>query len=216
MQENPDFQEKKETEESVSEAPREHETASREDSGAESEGETEEKSREGTGEKPEEETGEKPEEEEKRTTYTMERRLTKSRTNRMLSGVCGGLGEYLEIDPTLVRLAFALLTLLSGIGPGIVIYIVLAIIMPSEEDITMSPEARGRSPQSTWENPEMARESIKKSDRNRLLGAILLIVGVYLLLDTLSIFRIFWWLDELFLPVILILGGGWLLLKHWK
>ncbi|MDM7918587.1 MAG: PspC domain-containing protein [Methanosarcina sp.] len=213
MQESPDIHEKKETEKSVSEVLMEHETASRGDSGAESEEETEEKNREVTGEKPEEETGEK-EGEEKKTTYTMERRLTKSRTNRMIFGVCGGLGEYLEIDPTLVRLAFVFLTLANGIG--LIIYIVLAIIMPSEEDISMPPNARGRSPQSTWESPEMTGESLKKSDRNRLLGAILLIVGVYLLLDTLSIFRNFWWLDELFLPVILILGGAWLLLKHRK
>lgn len=211
MQENTDFHEKKETEKSVSEAPGEPETASGKDSGAEPEGETEEKSREGTEENPGEETEEKAGEE-KRTAYTMEKRLTRSRTNRMLSGVCAGLGEYFEIDPTLVRLAFALLTLLSGVGPGIVIYIVLAIIMPSEEDIAMPP----RSPQGTWESPEMARENLKKSDRNRILGAILLIVGIYLLLERLSIFRIFWWLDELFLPVILILGGAWLLLKHWK
>lgn len=211
MQENPDFHEKKETEKSVSEVLMEHETASRENSGAEYEGETDEKSREGMGEKPDEETGEKAGEE-KKTTYTMERRLTKSRTNRMIFGVCGGLGEYLEIDPTLVRLAFVFLTLANGIG--LIIYIVLAIIMPSEEGIAMPPNARGR--QSTWESPEMTGESLKKSDRNRLLGAILLIVGVYLLLDALSIFRNFWWLDELFLPVILILGGAWLLLKHRK
>ncbi|MDD4250299.1 MAG: hypothetical protein PHT13_14505, partial [Methanosarcina sp.] len=56
----------------------------------------------------------------------------------------------------------------------------------------------------------------ENSDRNRLLGALLLIVGIYLLLDRLSIFRIFWWFDELFLPALLILGGGWLLLKHRK
>lgn len=144
----------------------------------------------------------------------MEKRLTKSRTNHMLFGVCGGLGEYFEIDPTLVRLAFAVLTLANGIG--MIIYIVLAIIMPSEENVAMAPEAQERSSQSTRENSDLARESLKKSDRNRLLGAILLILGIYLLLDRLSIFRLFWWLDELFLPAILILGGAWLLLKHWK
>ncbi|WP_255333644.1 PspC domain-containing protein [Methanosarcina sp. KYL-1] len=75
---------------------------------------------------------------EERTTYTMKRRLTKSKSNKILFGVCGGLGEYFGIDPTLVRLAFVLLALLNGIG--IVIYIILAVIMPSESGIEMSKE----------------------------------------------------------------------------
>ncbi|MCQ1534109.1 PspC domain-containing protein [Methanosarcina sp. KYL-1] len=68
----------------------------------------------------------------------MKRRLTKSKSNKILFGVCGGLGEYFGIDPTLVRLAFVLLALLNGIG--IVIYIILAVIMPSESGIEMSKE----------------------------------------------------------------------------
>ena len=46
----------------------------------------------------------------------MEKRLTKSKTDRKLFGVCGGLGEYFGIDPTLVRLAFVVLTLFKGSG----------------------------------------------------------------------------------------------------
>lgn len=54
------------------------------------------------------------------------KRLYRSRKNKMLAGVCGGIGEYFNIDPTLVRL----LTVLSGIG--IVAYIICAIIIPEE------------------------------------------------------------------------------------
>ncbi len=75
---------------------------------------------------------------EERASYTMKRRLTKSKSNKMIFGVCGGLGEYFGIDPTLVRLAFVLLAFLNGIG--IVIYIILAVIMPSESGIEMSKE----------------------------------------------------------------------------
>ncbi|AKB83678.1 Transcriptional regulator [Methanosarcina barkeri 3] len=71
---------------------------------------------------------------EKRTTYTMKKRLTKSKKERMLFGVCGGLGEYFGIDPTFIRLAFAALALQ---GIGIVLYIILAIIMPSGEGYKM-------------------------------------------------------------------------------
>jgi phage shock protein PspC (stress-responsive transcriptional regulator) len=58
------------------------------------------------------------------------KKLYRSRTERMLGGVCGGLGEYLNLDPTLVRLAFVAATLLGG--PGVVAYVVLWIITPEE------------------------------------------------------------------------------------
>ncbi|HEY3363247.1 MAG TPA: PspC domain-containing protein [Methanosarcina sp.] len=91
-------------------------------------------------EKAAEEAREKVEEgrEEKRTTYTMKKRLTKSKSEHMLFGVCGGLGEYFGIDPTFIRLAFAALALQ---GIGIVLYIILAIIMPSGEEFKMTPSS---------------------------------------------------------------------------
>lgn len=57
-----------------------------------------------------------------------QKRLTKSATNKTIWGVCGGVAEYLNVDVTLVRLAFLLLTLAGG--PGLILYILLAIIMP--------------------------------------------------------------------------------------
>jgi len=58
-----------------------------------------------------------------------EKRLTKSFENRMICGVCGGIGEYFKIDPTVIRLIWAILTFCS-IGSGIIVYIIAAIIMP--------------------------------------------------------------------------------------
>lgn len=78
--------------------------------------------------------------EEKRTTYTMKKRLTRSKKDRMLFGVCGGLGEYFGIDPTFIRLAFAALALH---GIGIFLYILLAIVMPSGERFEMVPSTQG-------------------------------------------------------------------------
>lgn len=57
--------------------------------------------------------------------------LTRSNTNRMIAGVCGGLGEHLNIDPTLVRIGSVVVTLLSGIVLGIIAYFVIALIVPS-------------------------------------------------------------------------------------
>lgn len=58
----------------------------------------------------------------------MERRLYKSNNNKMMDGVCGGIAEYFNIDPTLVRLVWVLFCALGG--SGILAYIIAAIIIP--------------------------------------------------------------------------------------
>lgn len=57
-----------------------------------------------------------------------QKRLYKSNTNRVLCGVCGGIGEYFNVDPTIIRLLMVLLVF--GAGTGILAYIIAAIIMP--------------------------------------------------------------------------------------
>lgn len=59
----------------------------------------------------------------------MERRLYRSLSNRLLCGVCGGVGDFFHIDATIVRLVWALFALT---GAGIVFYIIAALIIPSE------------------------------------------------------------------------------------
>jgi phage shock protein C len=58
----------------------------------------------------------------------MQRKLYRSRNDSRIAGVCGGLGEYLDIDPTLVRLIFVLLALTGG--HGVLLYIILWLIVP--------------------------------------------------------------------------------------
>jgi len=58
-----------------------------------------------------------------------EKRLTKSTANCMICGVCAGIGEYFHIDPTVIRLLWAILTF-CGVGSGIIVYIIAAVIMP--------------------------------------------------------------------------------------
>lgn len=58
------------------------------------------------------------------------KRLYRSKTERMIGGVCGGLAQYLNLDPTLVRLFFLLLLLIPG--PGALIYIIMWAITPLE------------------------------------------------------------------------------------
>ncbi|MHB8990215.1 MAG: PspC domain-containing protein [Chloroflexota bacterium] len=67
----------------------------------------------------------------------MTKRLHKSRTERMIAGVCGGLAEYFDVDPVFMRLAFVLLAFLTGIG--FLLYPLLWIIMPEEGSIERPP-----------------------------------------------------------------------------
>lgn len=60
----------------------------------------------------------------------MQKRLYRSTTNKNLAGVCGGLGEYFNIDPVLVRVLFVLTAMMGG--PGLIVYIVLALIIPEQ------------------------------------------------------------------------------------
>ena len=62
----------------------------------------------------------------------MEKKLYKSRINKKVAGVCGGIGEYFNIDPTLVRLGFVALSFLAG--GGLLVYIIAAIIIPDQVD----------------------------------------------------------------------------------
>jgi phage shock protein C len=62
------------------------------------------------------------------------RRLVRPLNNRMLSGVCAGIGTYLDLDPTLVRVLYALMTFFFFIVPGTLVYIILTFVIPSEAD----------------------------------------------------------------------------------
>ncbi len=59
------------------------------------------------------------------------KRLTKS-NNKMLSGVCAGIAEFINLDPTVVRLVWVLLTAMTGFVPGILAYVIAAVIMPEK------------------------------------------------------------------------------------
>lgn len=65
----------------------------------------------------------------------MDKKLYRSESNKMIAGVCGGIGEYFDVDPTLIRLAWAVLSVFTAIFGGIVLYIIAMIIMPSEYQI---------------------------------------------------------------------------------
>ncbi|HVE65505.1 MAG TPA: PspC domain-containing protein [Thermoanaerobaculia bacterium] len=70
---------------------------------------------------------------------TKPRRLTRSNRDKMIAGVCGGLAQYLDMDPTLVRVLYVLVSILSAAFPGIIAYIILMFVMPPPptEEVTV-------------------------------------------------------------------------------
>jgi len=66
-------------------------------------------------------------------TKMVKKRLYRSKKEKIIGGVCGGLGEFLDVDPTIVRLLWAIITVLS-IGAGIVAYLLAWIIIPEKKN----------------------------------------------------------------------------------
>lgn len=57
-------------------------------------------------------------------------------SNRIFAGVCGGFAEYLSVDPTLIRVVYAALSLFTAGFPGLLLYIILMILMPNYDQIS--------------------------------------------------------------------------------
>jgi phage shock protein C len=117
----------------------------------------------------------------------MSQRLYRSRGERMLAGVCGGLAEYFNVDPTLVRVVYLVVTVLTGVLSGLVLYVVLAVMMPE------SP-----SPGSDESAPPSVAPLFSA-------GLILVVLGALLLVANYGLLA--WWAWTRMWPVIIIVAG---------
>jgi phage shock protein C len=110
--------------------------------------------------------------------------VRRSQSDRVIAGVCGGIGRYLGIDPVLLRIAFIVLSLANGLG--LIAYVVAWVTIPEE-----------RPGQPLAAVPEPRRETGRL-----VLGGSLVVLGLVLLLDRLAPD-----LDELFWPVAVVAVG---------
>jgi phage shock protein C len=132
-------------------------------------------------------------------TYTA-KRLYKSRQNRMIDGICGGVAEYLSIDPTVLRILWALSIFIGG--TGILAYIAGMIIMPVNPEHTGSADAKN-----TTASPAAT---------HRFWGLLLVIFGLVILLTNLGVFAFFhfWQVSWMVLfAILLIICGLYLVLR---
>ena len=139
----------------------------------------------------------------------MERRLYRSKTERMLGGVCGGLGEYLGNDPTLIRIFFFIL--IFGGGTGFWIYLLLWILIP-EEGEAQSRDFRKRI--QTVGDDFTSAVSKPHPKSGLIVGSGLILLGFFWLIEQLNIQWLWWWDFDVLWPLLLILGGG-VLLYRW-
>jgi phage shock protein C len=90
------------------------------------------------------------------------RRLHRSRTNRVLAGVCGGIAEYFGSDPTAVRLAALIIGVFTGVVPMVVAYIIAAILVPQGDGVSAAGGRAETAPGQTA----------------IVLGALLVLIGI--------------------------------------
>jgi phage shock protein C len=144
----------------------------------------------------------------------MSRRLYRSRADRILGGVCGGLGAHFDADPVIFRLLFILMTVMGG--SGILIYLVMLVVIPREpgpREAAAVPSP-GEPVPALAEGDAPAEEPAPPGKPNRGLGAgiILIAVGALFLASNLGLF--WWWQWKVFWPVVLIAVGLWLLIRR--
>ncbi len=150
----------------------------------------------------------------------MEKKLHRSRRNRVFLGVCGGLGEFFNLDPVLIRVIVVIITLCTGVFPGLLTYFIIAMIVPLEGSTAANPEQSfhenvadikdssiklGKGIRSTFENQPPHKTNTDNSAVTGLiiLGTVLIALGAIFIVE-----QIFHWSRWAFtFPALLVLAG---------
>ncbi len=147
------------------------------------------------------------------------KKLYRSGRDRILFGVCGGLAEYFDMDPTIVRLAFVLLALASGVG--IVGYLIFALVVPKAESAVGGPPLKDKVKEFAEDGAEYVAEGTKRLAKEMkqgkrgniaaIFGVILVLLGLAFLIDNVfpsGLFR-----ERMLWPILLVVIGLFLVAK---
>lgn len=130
-----------------------------------------------------------------------QQQLMRSESDKMIAGVCGGLASYLNIDPTLVRLAFVVLLFASGVG--LAIYLILWVVMPSDaRSLEASIIIDGEQP---TEDPKALKVH---NNQGATVGVALVLLGGFFLLSQIG------WLSSAIWPLVLVGAGIWFIVRR--
>jgi phage shock protein PspC (stress-responsive transcriptional regulator) len=142
----------------------------------------------------------------------MSSRLERSTTDKMIAGVCGGIASYLQIEVTWIRLGFAVLALVGGVG--ILAYIVLAIIMPLPGQRPVAGDTRTTAPDTTepYTTAGATATPVDTERRRQFAGYALIAIGLVFLLNNQGVFRFLEW--RIIWPLALVAIGALLLTQR--
>lgn len=148
--------------------------------------------------------------------YTKSKRLSRSKTDRVIAGVCGGLGEYFDIDPVIIRALFALFVVTGG--SGVFVYIILWVILPESGDTSSNTETvvKKNSKEIEAKAKEFAKdvEGVANSSNAKIwLGLIVIFFGLWVTLSNFGFFNLGWYLAKLW-PLLIIALGVLILVKR--
>lgn len=146
----------------------------------------------------------------------MDKRLYRSRKKKVVAGIAGGLGDYLDIDPVIIRIIFVLITIFHGVG--LLVYIIMWIVIPEEAYQASFTEEKNNS-----SNTDIAAEKMHANEQQTsstevkkeahssngrvIVGAILIIIGLVFLSE-----KFFPFLDFEFVFAVGLIGLGTALL----
>jgi phage shock protein C len=136
-----------------------------------------------------------------------ENRLTRSETDKILAGVCGGIATYLGIDSLLVRLAFVVLLFASGIG--FPIYLILWVIMPRQANVSKTGSQVIQ--ENIGEMSDTVSSSMSRVGRPGTIGVLLILLGTYFLLNQLGWMH---WANGIFWPLVIIGTGIYMMTRR--
>lgn len=137
------------------------------------------------------------------------KKLYRSKRNKVIGGVCGGLGEYLGIDPVLLRILFVAAIFLSG--AGLILYVIAWLIMPAE------PSENEKSEVIEVETAPEKDDKKDKTDPKLIFAGVLIIIGILLLLGN-AFPLLFSWAFSIktILGVLLVIIGGIMVMNFLK
>lgn len=135
-----------------------------------------------------------PEDPEDKNEIIPSRKFSRSVSNTVAAGVCGGLGEYMGVEPNLLRVIFVLLSLLGGWGIAAYIFFTLVMKISPEPDEYTFDEI----------------DDIKRSDSKTIIGSLMIMTGIYFVLAPLGLFTLFgaFALSIKYFLIVILLGFG--------
>ena len=150
----------------------------------------------------------------------MDKKLHRSQTDKIIAGIAGGLGEHFEVDPTIVRLIFVLITVLGG--SGVLLYLILWVLIPKDpegkmvidkdrvkevaEEIKGKAESFGKGIKEEFGKEDIQKPAEKSNKSGGLFGWILIIAGILFLINIFHPFSFRYYIFR-FWPAGLILLG---------